>query len=140
MDVQGSEALGLVEEFIDESRDPPAVRKLARDMLRAALADRDECDRLLARHARHWELGRLAMVDRNILRLAASELHARHTPTKVVINEALLLAKEFSTAQSPRFVNGVLDSVAREITADRGNSRDTGDTGDEEDSSRDEHG
>ena len=139
LDVQGPEALGLVEQFIDESKDPLAVRQLAHTLLLAALADRDECDRVLARHAKHWDLPRLAMVDRNILRLGASELHAGHTPTKVVINEALLLAKEFSTAQSPRFINGVLDSVAKEIAADAGeNSRDAGDAGDEEERGRDE--
>jgi len=134
LDVQGPDALPLVEQFIDESRDPLAVRKLANQMLQEALADRDACDEVLARHAKHWGLARLALVDRNILRLAASELHAHRTPMKVVINEALLLAKEFSTAESPRFINGVLDSVAREIAAD------TGDVAGEEEIGRDEHG
>ncbi len=77
--------------------------------------DLETIDEILARHARHWELTRLAMVDRNILRIATSELKTGSVPFKVVISEALRLAQEFSTAESPRFVNGVLDAVAREL-------------------------
>lgn len=84
-------------------------------MLRTAFDDRAASDELLARHARRWDLPRLALVDRNILRLAVHELRAETAPPKVVISEALRLAREFSTAESPRFVNGVLDAVAREL-------------------------
>ncbi len=84
-------------------------------LLRASFDDRAACDELLARHARRWELPRLAMVDRNVLRLAVYELRLTHTPPKIIISEALRLAREFSTAESPRFVNGVLDAVAKEL-------------------------
>lgn len=87
----------------------------AMKMLRAAFDDRTNSDALLSRHARRWELPRLALVDRNILRLAVHELRQAETPSKVVISEALRLAREFSTAESPRFVNGVLDAVAKEL-------------------------
>jgi len=86
-------------------------------MLDQALKDKEQCDAILLRHARNWELSRLALVDRNILRLAVAEMRLGRTPHKVAITEAIKLAQEFSTAESPRFVNGVLDAVAREVFA-----------------------
>jgi len=97
----------------------------------------DDIDDLLVRHARHWELSRLALVDRNILRLGVCELRRGRTPLKVVISEALRLAQEFSTAESPRFVNGVLDAVAKEIAGD---ARDKGSNNTEDELSGNEHG
>ena len=71
-----------------------------------------EIDPLLRRHATNWTLERMAIVDRNILRLGAYELlYETETPPKVVINEAVELAKRFGTADSGKFVNGVLDSI-----------------------------
>jgi hypothetical protein len=66
--------------------------------------------------SRNWRLERMARVDRNILRLAVGELvHAPATPVRVVINEAVELAKRFGTAESPAFVNGVLDRIASNL-------------------------
>jgi transcription antitermination factor NusB len=115
IDAQGTGAWSLVEDFIRDSREGTMIVDGAMKMLRAAFDDRTASDGLLSRHARRWELPRLAMVDRNILRLAVYELRLRQTPPKVVISEALRLAREFSTAESPRFVNGVLDAVAKEL-------------------------
>ena len=129
LDVQGAKAMEPIEEFIADSEEPQGVLSDAREMLGWTFRNRPSCDEMLARHARHWDLSRLAMVDRNILRLAVQELLGRKTPFKVVIAEALRLAREFSTAESPRFVNGVLDAVAREIHDH--DSRGSGDTGDE---------
>ena len=84
-------------------------------MLRAAYGARAEADELIDRESRHWRTNRMAMVDRNILRLAAWELMSGAAPRNVVINEAVKLAKEFAAAESSRFVNGVLDAVARHI-------------------------
>jgi len=77
-----------------------------------AFDDRSECDEILKRHARRWDIPRLALVDRNILRLGVHELYEGKTPFKVVISECLRLAREFSSAESPRFVNGILDRIA----------------------------
>lgn len=104
----------MVNEFIDDSREPQAVRDEARRMVLGTFEDLTACDELVTRHARQWSAERLAMVDRNILRLATWEIRTGRAPVKVVISEALRLASEFSTAQSPRFVNGVLDAVARD--------------------------
>ncbi|MBS3734758.1 MAG: transcription antitermination factor NusB [Phycisphaerae bacterium] len=128
LDVQGDEARPAFEQFIDDSRENTDTRDLARRLLETAWADRAACDDLLVRHARHWQLERLALVDRNILRLATAEMRARHAPDKVVISEALHLAQELSTAESPRFVNGVLDAVARELR--QNGSKDASDTND----------
>ena len=126
LDVRGERARDLVAAFLADSEEPPATLAAASDLLAAAWADRPACDELLARHARNWELSRLALVDRNILRLAACELRAAKTPPKIVISEALKLAQEFSTSESPRFVNGVLDAVAKQIGRDAGDAGDKG--------------
>ena len=118
IDVQGRRAIDPVDTFLTDSREDPETILTAQRMLGATLRARDECDALLARHARHWDLTRLALVDRNILRLGAWELRESDTPARVVISEALRLAQEFSTAESPRFVNGVLDAAARELRRD----------------------
>jgi len=135
LDAQGPGGVELVHEFVADSREPPETLRAARGLLDEAHADWPACDGILVRHARHWDLSRLALVDRNILRLAAHELRFAKAPPKVVITEAIRLAREFSTAESPRFINGVLDAVAREILAADGAdeekiSRDAGDAGD----------
>ena len=121
LDAQGGGAMDLAVDFVKDSREGPRTVETACILLRETFADFEACDALLARHARRWDLGRLAMVDRNILRLATYELRTRRAPKKVVITEAIKLAREFSTAQSPRFINGVLDAIANEISGDAGN-------------------
>ena len=115
LDAQGPGAWKLIERFIRDSDEASIVVDGAIRMLAEAFDDRPACDKMLARHARRWELPRLALVDRNILRLATHELRLGETPFKVVISESLRLAREFSSADSSRFVNGVLDAVAKEI-------------------------
>jgi len=107
--------MDLVVRFIDDSRESPETILSARKLLADAFEDAEHVDELLKRHCRHWGLTRLAMVDRGILRLAVHELRAEPVPPKVVITEALKLAREFSTGESPRFINGVLDSVMQEL-------------------------
>lgn len=115
LDAQGTGAWKLIENFVRDSREPSLVIERAVKMITEAFDDQTKCDELLSRHARRWELPRLALVDRNVLRLGVYELRKAETPYKVVISESLRLAREFSTAESPRFVNGVLDAVAREL-------------------------
>ena len=115
LDVQGQGALTMVRSFIEDSREPEDTLRAAEQIIENCLGDHEKCDELLARHARHWELSRLALVDRNILRLAVHELLAGETPPKVAISEALRLGQEFSSAESPRFINGVLDAVLKEL-------------------------
>ena len=85
----------------------------ARDLVAAATEKSTEIDELIASASKNWRIDRMSRVDRNILRLGACELLAfRDVPTKVVINEAVELAKRFGTAESSAFVNGVLDRIA----------------------------
>ncbi len=124
LDVQGDSALELFDLFIDESRERPGTVVRARAMLVEARAGREESDRMLAGESQHWDVARMALVDRNILRLAIWELLTAQAPRKVAIDEALKLAREFASAESARFINGVLDAASKRI------SRDAGDAGD----------
>ena len=92
------------------------VRGFADDLFRVATDRGTEIDGLIEKHAEHWRMERMAAVDRNLLRAAVAEFLAYpETPRAVVINEALEIAHRYSTPESVHFINGVLDSVAREL-------------------------
>ena len=113
LDVRGEGALGETLEFITDGRENPQTQAEAETILRGAFGARDQADQLINRESHDWNVDRMALVDRNILRLAVWELTAGRCSKKVAIDEAVRLAKEFSAAESGRFVNGVLDAVAR---------------------------
>jgi len=93
-----------------------AVRLFAEPLIRGTLEHRDELDVHIQKHAKNWALHRMAAVDRNILRLAVYEmLHRPDIPPVVSINEAVDIAKKYSTDDSGKFVNGILDSLRKEI-------------------------
>ena len=95
-----------------------SLRSFANELFRGTVAAVEELDRLIRAHAEHWRLERMAAVDRNILRLGIYELsHCPATPPPAVINEALEIARKFSGEDSVQFVNGVLDSIRKEIAA-----------------------
>jgi N utilization substance protein B len=95
---------------------PEAHKEFANALVRGTIARVDEIDRLLAAHAQNWRLDRMAVLDRLILRLATYELLAEpETPARVVLNEAIELARTFSGDESVGFVNGVLDAVRKEL-------------------------
>ena len=90
--------------------------EFARQLVAGVLAHRDEIDRTIEEYARGWTLSRMANVDRNVLRLAVFELtHMPDIPASVTLDEAVEMAKKYSTAESGRFVNGILGSLAREL-------------------------
>jgi len=92
------------------------VRGFAEDLFRVATEHNSEIDRLIEQHAEHWRMDRMAAVDRNLLRAAAAELLGfPATPRAVVINEALEIARKFSNPESVQFINGVLDSVGKDL-------------------------
>lgn len=94
---------------------PPVGYDRGAELAARAAAGQAEYDARLARAAEHWRLERVGQVERAILRLAMAELDEGATPPRVVIDEALKLARWFGGAKSPAFVNGVLDTVAREL-------------------------
>ena len=95
---------------------PDEVRTFADALVRGVQANQPKIDELIARFAEHWELDRMAVVDRNVLRAGIWELlWGADVPPKVAINEALEIARRFSTEESTRFINGLLDRVRREL-------------------------
>jgi N utilization substance protein B len=99
-----------------DSEDQKDVKAFAGELVDGVLGHLDELDALITTAADNWDLGRLAVVDRNILRLAVHEMTSRpDIPTKVSINEAIELGKRFSTAQSGAFVNGILDRIRKDL-------------------------
>ena len=95
-----------------------AVRNFAADLVMGTTSSITSLDALIQQHSAHWRLERLAVIDRLILRLGAWELqHASDTPPAVILNEALELARTFSTDESVKFVNGVLDSIRKSLGA-----------------------
>ena len=94
---------------------PEAARSFAKELVCGVASRQEEIDAAIASVARNWRVDRMGVVDRNILRLGAYELLATDTPTAVVLDEAVKMAQRFADDPAPRFVNGVLDAVARRL-------------------------
>ena len=99
--------------FAENFKAPPRLREYARFLVLGVHQKRPQIDQRLGRASRRWRVERMSRVDRNILRLACFEMFfsPQPVPPKVVINEAVELAKRFGSEESPAFVNGVLDSL-----------------------------
>lgn len=121
----------LFQRDLNPSVDRPAIERFTRDRLRDAelepfclglydgtVTQQADIDPRLARAAQNWRLSRMTAVDRNVLRLGAYEvLFTPETPRSVAMDEAIELARRYGSADSPAFVNGVLDRVARDAPA-----------------------
>lgn len=93
--------------------EPPSDPEYYGDAVRGVWEHRDEIDGLIRQTAEHWRLERMALVDRNILRLGAYEIcHSADVPYVVAINEAVDLAKRFGSEESGAFINGILDKIS----------------------------
>lgn len=92
----------------------PETRGFAEDLYRVAVAREREIDETIEQHSANWKLTRMSSVDRNVLRMAVAELTGfPGTPAPIVINEALEIARRYSSPESINFLNGVLDAIAR---------------------------
>lgn len=112
MDVTGDAPVDALKIFFRHHRVALGSQEFVTRLVEGTAQRMAGLDELIRKHATNWTLERMAIVDRNILRLAAYELlHETETPPKVVINEAVDLAKRFGAADSGKFVNGVLDSI-----------------------------
>jgi N utilization substance protein B len=101
-------------EFWAQRRATPEVRAFAESLIRGVTQHRASIDELVARHAMHWSMDRMATVDRNVLRLAVYELlYSQDVPERVVLNEAIEIAKKYGTDESGGFVNGILDHIVK---------------------------
>ncbi len=113
-DIQADGDDSGLEEFFRMRGMSPSARKFCEGLLRGWMAHREGVDEAIRTHAKNYEFHRLSAVDRNILRIAAHELlNCPDVPSAVAINEAIEIAKKYSTEESGRFVNGILDNIRK---------------------------
>jgi len=101
-----------IDAFLDEQEAEEEPREFARALVHGTLDRQDEIDEKIAEVTQNWAISRMAVIDRNVLRLAAHELlHREDIPPKVSVNEAIEIGKRFSTTNSGAFINGILDKI-----------------------------
>ena len=112
----------LVRDYWDQLGEPEldeGAREFATRLATGALSHLAELDERIRSRAEHWRISRMAVVDRNILRLAVYEFIHEPTPRTVAINEALEIARRFSTFEATQFINGILDAIKRDLDRER---------------------
>jgi len=117
-DVAGTRGDQLARMFWSELADgelEPDAQEFATKLAMGAIAHLDEVDEKIKSRAEHWRISRMALVDRNLLRLAVYEFLHEPTPRTVIINEALEIARRFSTWEATQFINGILDAIKRDL-------------------------
>ena len=120
--VQAGESLGAFWE--SQGIGPGETREFAEALVAGVGENRERIDGLIAEYSRHWPPDRMAVLDRNILRIALFELlYRKDIPPKVTINEFVDVAKRFSTEESGAFVNGILDRIFHEVVVGTGEGK-----------------
>jgi len=117
-DVAGTRGDQLARTFWSELADndfEPGAQEFATRLAMGTLAHLEEVDEKIRSRAEHWRISRMALVDRNLLRLAVYEFLHEPTPRTVTINEALEIARRFSTYEATQFINGILDAIKRDL-------------------------
>jgi len=99
----------------DDLAIPPLERAFASKLIRVVIAREEELEQLIENVTTNWRIERIGAIERSVLRLAAAELSAGETPPRVVIQEAVRLAERYGSPQSAKFVNGVVDAIARKL-------------------------
>jgi len=115
-DMSPQEPAKLEGKFWRSAKAADTTREFANQLFEGAAKEAKELDELISAHAENWRLERLAAIDRAVLRLGIYELRANDTPRKVVLNEAVELAKKYSSEEAGAFVNGVLDSINKSFS------------------------
>ncbi|MBN2121021.1 MAG: transcription antitermination factor NusB [Candidatus Omnitrophica bacterium] len=106
--------LEAIEDYFSSNKFPIQHKEFTESIVNGIYQHFDDLDRIISSYAKNWQISRMAIVDKNILRMGAFELlYANDIPPKVTINEAVELAKKFGDLDSPKFINGILDSVFR---------------------------
>ena len=117
LDIHGDDSVGEMEGFLQANSIDGAVFELARQWMKGTWENLEICDKLISEAAIKWQLEHLSQVDKSILRLSVYQLEfCPDVPGKVVINEAIDIAKKYSSAQSGRFINGVLDAILKKVS------------------------
>ena len=114
-DMSSQDTTRLEANFWKSAKAAGQTRAFTNQLFEGAAHDSTALDELITKHADNWRLDRMAAIDRAILRLALHEMRATDTPAKVVINEAVELAKKFSSEESGGFVNGILDTFRKTL-------------------------
>jgi N utilization substance protein B len=114
-DLGQQRAAQVEKHFWKTARAAESTRKFASELFEGALSQAEANDKLVSKLSHNWKLERISAIDRNILRLAIYELRAGTAPVKVVIDEAIELAKKFSSEDAPGFLNGVLDAARKSL-------------------------
>jgi N utilization substance protein B len=115
IDISGDDPQDIIKIYWENHRELSPFKDFANTLVEGVSSYRKEIDELINTYAQNWKLSRMAVVDRNILRISTFELlYLNEIPPKVSINEAVNLAKKFSTADSGKFVNGILDKIHKE--------------------------
>jgi len=113
-DFHAGEQMELIRRYWENNPCPEKARMFAEQLVIGTLEHLQEIDELIGIHALHWKPERFFAIDRNIIRIASYEiLYRDDIPTRVSIDEALEIAKKFSTGDSAKFINGILDKIAR---------------------------
>jgi N utilization substance protein B len=119
IDLTGATAAEALERFWDGLDAEDSVRCFTELLVNGVLADREAIDRRVVEAAEHWRLERMAVVDRNVLRVAVYEMLSEDSPHPVVIDEAIEVAKRFGSEDSAGFINGILDTIRRRIESEK---------------------
>ena len=114
-DVQHDESLKALDEFLVAQEASESAAGYAIELVTGFWAGRQEVDRRIASATQRWALARISPVERNIMRVAMVELLSESVPPKVALDEAIEIGREYGGADSPRFINGVLDEILRKL-------------------------
>jgi transcription antitermination protein NusB len=117
-DMSQQEPSRLESNFWKGAKGATQTRNFANQLFEGAAHDARELDDIIAKYAANWRLERIAAIDRAILRLAMHEMRATDTPARIVINEAVDLAKKFSSEEAGGFVNGILDNYRKSLNVE----------------------
>lgn len=115
IDMNQGDVAEQLEQFWARNPCQPEIKLYAEELLHTILKNKEPIDLLLEKYSENWTLSRMAVIDRNLLRLAACEiLYGKSVPPKVAIDEAVEIAKKYGSEDSPNFINGILDRVLKE--------------------------
>ncbi|MBD3184131.1 transcription antitermination factor NusB [Candidatus Poribacteria bacterium] len=112
LDIVGVSIAGILKRFWEEQKVSQDIQDFSEELVKGTWKNLDHIDKLITKYSEHWNLERMAVIDRSILRLAAYEILYRYDiPPKVSINEAVEISRKYSTPDSSKFINGILDKL-----------------------------
>jgi N utilization substance protein B len=115
-EMSGADWRAAFRDNVERRKPSEEAVEYAERLVERVIEEKPQLDERLKRRLRNWELERVSVIDRTILRIALAELiHCPEVPTNVIMDEAIEIAKKFSSADAGKFVNGVLDALAREV-------------------------